>query len=249
MLGVLEVVPGAAASSTSTSTASSCSRSRCSAATRSPTTCSRSFANGCIDGGAAPPLCETTSLTHGFGVAPRLTEPCPKERLVGRLDASSVAPCRLRLPTLVRRPRPVPGVADCRRLGDRRREPRGPQRSLVVDQGCDVRVGHVRIEPRTVLALLEWLPLTHGDLTQLERDEVFLLDRLAALALVLRPPTIWSCGRRARRPPTPPRGTRPVAGAPAGARSVRGPAGGATPRAATAPGRAANRSATPARRP
>ena len=45
-----------------------------------------------------------------------------------------------------------------------------------------MRVGHVRIEPRTVLALLEWLPLTHGDLAQLERDETLLLDPVAALA-------------------------------------------------------------------
>jgi len=88
-------------------------------------------------------------------------------------------------------PRSAPASASGRRVADRRSEARAPQRSLVVDQGCDVRAGHVRLEPAAVLALLAWLPLTHGDLAPVEaRAE--LLDPVAALALVLRPPTIWS---------------------------------------------------------
>jgi hypothetical protein len=78
-----------------------------------------------------------------------------------------------------------------RRLADRRRETLGPQRSLVVDHGCDVRIGHWRLEPTAVLALLAWLPVGPGDLAPIEaRAEE--LDALAALALVLRPPTIWT---------------------------------------------------------
>ena len=61
----------------------------------------------------------------------------------------------------------------------------------------------MRIEPRTVLALLEWLPLTHGDLAQLERDETLLLDRLTALARRAPAADDLVGGRRARRPPSP----------------------------------------------
>jgi hypothetical protein len=88
-------------------------------------------------------------------------------------------------------PDPVPACASGRRLADRRREPRSPQRSLVVDNGCDVRAGHARLEPGTVLALLSWLPLTDGDLVPVESERET-LDPVAAVALVLRPPTIWS---------------------------------------------------------
>lgn len=41
-----------------------------------------------------------------------------------------------------------------------------------------------------VLALLEWLPLAQGDVGFLERGES--AEPVAALGLVLRPPTIWS---------------------------------------------------------
>ena len=116
--------------------------------------------------------------------------------------------------------RPAPGARpsrpaclDGRRLGDRRREPRVPQHSLVVDQGCDVRVGHVRIEPRTVLVLLDWLPLTHGDLTQLERDESLLLDPVAALARRGPPADDLVAGGGARSP-QPLSGAQAVSGAP-----------------------------------
>jgi len=78
-----------------------------------------------------------------------------------------------------------------RRLADRRREARSPPRSLVVDHGCDVRAGHARLEPPTVLALLAWLPLTDADLAPVEADHDR-LDPIGALALILRPPTIWS---------------------------------------------------------
>jgi hypothetical protein len=81
-------------------------------------------------------------------------------------------------------------TAGRRRLCDRRRETRGPGRSLVVDHGCDVRIAHVRLEPATVLALLEWLPIAHGEIAFLERGEP--ADPVAAVGLVLRPPTIWS---------------------------------------------------------
>lgn len=77
-----------------------------------------------------------------------------------------------------------------RRLGDRRREPPTPRRSLVVDHGCDVRLAHVRLEPDVVMALLEWLPLAHGDLAFLERGAP--RAPVTALGAVLRPPTIWS---------------------------------------------------------
>jgi len=77
-----------------------------------------------------------------------------------------------------------------RRLTDRRRGAR-LQRSLVVDHGCGVRAGHARLEPPTVLALLAWLPLTDADLVPVEADHDR-LDPLGALALILRPPTIWS---------------------------------------------------------
>jgi len=53
-----------------------------------------------------------------------------------------------------------------------------------------VRIAHVRLEPATVLALLEWLPIAHGEIAFLERGER--ADPVAALGLVLRPPTIWS---------------------------------------------------------
>jgi len=77
-----------------------------------------------------------------------------------------------------------------RRVGDRRRELPTPGRSLVVDHGCDVRIGHVRLEPSVVLALLEWLPLMPADIAFAGRDGS--ADPVAALGDLLRPPTIWS---------------------------------------------------------
>jgi len=77
-----------------------------------------------------------------------------------------------------------------RRLDDLRREPPSSRRSLVVDHGCDVRIGPARLEPEVALALLEWLPLAHDDIAFLERRRP--VDPVAALALVLRPPTIWA---------------------------------------------------------
>ena len=61
---------------------------------------------------------------------------------------------------------------------------------LVVDDGCDVRFrGGVQDAVR--VALLEWLPLTTGELHAAEDGLPYDLP-MQALAVVVRPPTIWT---------------------------------------------------------
>jgi hypothetical protein len=59
---------------------------------------------------------------------------------------------------------------------------------LICDEGCDVRIvaGSALRD-----ALLEWLPLSRVDLAVYEGG-LFEADPASALALLLRPPTIWS---------------------------------------------------------
>src|SRR5262249_11379498 len=62
---------------------------------------------------------------------------------------------------------------------------------VVVDGGCDVRVGGVVLGARARVALLAWLPLAPFELAPFEGG-LFSNDPAQALALLLRPPTIWS---------------------------------------------------------
>ena len=107
------------------------------------------------------------------------------ERRLGPLDPSASASTWIlsraldRLDPAARR-----RVADGWRLHDRGRE-----RTLVVDEGCDVRgLGPAADEARS--ALLAWLPPTRADLVLFEGG-LCADDPLDALALLLRPPTIW----------------------------------------------------------
>ena len=77
-----------------------------------------------------------------------------------------------------------------RRLVDRRREP-AAQRSLVVDDGCDVRAGYRSLDHATRVTLLTWLPLTRGELAILENG-LLVQAPPDAVSLLFRPPTIWS---------------------------------------------------------
>ena len=61
---------------------------------------------------------------------------------------------------------------------------------LVVDDGCDVRV-RGGVEDAVRVALLEWLPLTTGELRVAAARLVYDLP-VHALATVVRPPTIWT---------------------------------------------------------
>ena len=83
---------------------------------------------------------------------------------------------------------PPLAVPRFRRFGDYRRE---DERPLAVDNGCAVQIGGVWIAGSDALELLEWLPLSTADLATIERGS-FEQDPLAAVALLIRPPTIWS---------------------------------------------------------
>lgn len=61
---------------------------------------------------------------------------------------------------------------------------------IVVDSGCDVRIGRISIGPVARDALLHWLPLSQLELTLLDSG-LFADDPAGAIALLLRPPTIW----------------------------------------------------------
>ena len=61
---------------------------------------------------------------------------------------------------------------------------------LVVDDGCDVRV-RGGVEDAVRVALLEWLPLTTGELRAATARLPCDLP-VHALATVVRPPTIWT---------------------------------------------------------
>lgn len=62
---------------------------------------------------------------------------------------------------------------------------------LVIDNGCDVRIGRNLATGRLRLALLRWLPFSATDIAVLD-DGLFADAPADALALVVRPPTIWS---------------------------------------------------------
>jgi hypothetical protein len=62
---------------------------------------------------------------------------------------------------------------------------------LVVDDGCDVRVDGVMLGAADRAALLRWLPLAPLELALFEHG-LFADEPWKALALLLRPPTIWS---------------------------------------------------------
>src|SRR4051794_7559243 len=76
-----------------------------------------------------------------------------------------------------------------RRAPTRRRTDEGA--GLVVDGGCDVRVDGVILGAGDRAALLRWLPLAPLDLAPFEHG-LFADEPWKALALLLRPPTIWS---------------------------------------------------------
>jgi hypothetical protein len=62
---------------------------------------------------------------------------------------------------------------------------------LVTDEGCDVRIARTGVGEGTRAALLAWLPLAPGELAVFEGG--LLRDTPAdAVALLLRPPLIWS---------------------------------------------------------
>lgn len=83
---------------------------------------------------------------------------------------------------------PPLAVPRFRRFGDHRRE---DERPLAVDNGCAVQIGEVWIAGSDALELLEWLPLPTADLATIERGS-FEREPLAGVALLMRPPTIWS---------------------------------------------------------
>jgi hypothetical protein len=64
----------------------------------------------------------------------------------------------------------------------------GPR--LVGDGGCDVRIGGGGVSRAERAALLEWLPLTERELAVYEGG-LFEDAPAHAIALLLRPPTIW----------------------------------------------------------
>lgn len=70
-------------------------------------------------------------------------------------------------------------------------------RPLVGDAGCDVRPGRAVVGPAERAALLAWLPLTHRELAVLEGG-LFADAPGDAIALLVRPPTIWSLDEAVR---------------------------------------------------
>lgn len=67
----------------------------------------------------------------------------------------------------------------------------GSAAPLVVDNGCDVRIGGTIAREPLRSALLRWLPCSTTDLALFE-DGLFTEAPADALALLLRPPTIWA---------------------------------------------------------
>ncbi len=63
--------------------------------------------------------------------------------------------------------------------------------SLIVDGGCDVRIGRSAVTDPVRAVLLEWLPLSRIDLAVYEGG-LFRRAPANALSLLVRPPTIWS---------------------------------------------------------
>ena len=62
---------------------------------------------------------------------------------------------------------------------------------LVVDDGCDVQLGSGGCPADVRVALLEWLPLTRGDLLVCESG-LHHDTPTHALAALVRPPTVWT---------------------------------------------------------
>ena len=81
----------------------------------------------------------------------------------------------------------------------------GPR--LVGDGGCDVRLGRGRVETRERAALLEWLPLTDRELAVYDGG-LFEDAPTHAIALLVRPPTIWGLDEAIDAERLFPRGTR-----------------------------------------
>jgi hypothetical protein len=84
--------------------------------------------------------------------------------------------------------RPVTAPRRRARDGWHHREPAAG--GIVVDDGCDVRIGSVRVGAVARAALLHWLPLSHAELDLVD-DGSFTDDPADAIACLLRPPTIW----------------------------------------------------------
>jgi hypothetical protein len=82
--------------------------------------------------------------------------------------------------------------AERRRILDRGSARRGQlDAPLVVDEGCDVQIGRRRVGEEARVALLAWLPPAAAEVALFEGG--LLRDRPAdAVALLLRPPLIWS---------------------------------------------------------
>ncbi len=124
---------------------------------------------------------------------------------------------------------------------------RGCWPSLVVDGGCDVRIGTRVVTDRVRTLLLEWLPLAPGDLAVYEGG-LFRRSPADALTLLVRPPAIWSIDEAVAAGRLTPRG-RPVR--PGGVRGGRASRPEATSRRAAHPSsrsRVQDRGAAPARR-
>ena len=62
--------------------------------------------------------------------------------------------------------------------------------SLITDGGCDVRIGDVAVTGAVRGALLDWLPVSGNELAIYETG-LFRQAPANALALLVRPPTIW----------------------------------------------------------
>jgi hypothetical protein len=65
--------------------------------------------------------------------------------------------------------------------------------SLITDESCDVRIGDTVVTGAVRVALLDWVSLSGNDLAVYETG-IFREAPAKALALLVRPPTIWSIG-------------------------------------------------------
>ena len=84
------------------------------------------------------------------------------------------------------------GDLDRRRVVDGwRHRPRDRDAALVVDSGCDVRVGRVPLGAAARAGLLRWLPLSRLELALCDGG-LFADEPARAIALLVRPPTIWT---------------------------------------------------------
>ena len=81
----------------------------------------------------------------------------------------------------------------------------GPR--LVGDSGCDIRLGRTGVDGAERVALLAWLPLTERELAVYEGG-LFEDAPAHAVALLVRPPTIWSLAEAVAAEQRFPRGRR-----------------------------------------